>query len=274
MVSFLKVTPDMIKHKGVFFIILGSIGSGKSTLVSQIPKSIYIYHSEDDGVIELAARKLIPETTRIWPTPFTSTEILYKQMDEATQACLDLKLHTVIVEGLTGIMTCWTNTAIMTHYDGKQALFDSFGAGIKTLRDKEMFLPRLMKTVEKTRKAGVNLVFTGHTEDKTMVDTKTGESVNKTVAAFPTKLLDRFGGACSLVGVLTEKAKVAKNSGKSIVKEGEGGTSRYLGISNDLYVKGKSRYGTREPISMDGTPKENYEGLVNVLGIDPTTLRG
>ena len=264
----------MIKHKGVFFIILGSIGSGKSTLVSQIPKSLYLYHPEDDGVIELAARKLIPATTRIWPTPFTGTEIFYRQVEEATQACLDLKLHTIIVEGLTGIMTVWTNTAIATHYDGKQALFDSYGAGIRTLKDKEMFLPKLMKTVEKTRKAGVNLVFTGHTEDKTTTDSKTGESVTKTIAAFPPKLLDRFGGSASLVGILTEKAKVAKNSGKAIVREGEQGTSRYLGISNDLYVKGKSRYGSRDPISMDGTPKENWDAFVNTLNIDPVTLRG
>jgi hypothetical protein len=274
MVSFLKVTPELVKHKGVFFIILGSIGAGKSTFVSQIPRSLYLYHSDDDGVIELAARKLIPETTRIWPKPFTTTESLYKQMEEATQACLDLKLHTIIVEGLTGIMTVWTKTAIATHYDGKQGLFDSYGAGTRTLKDKEMFLPKIMALTEATRKAGVNLVYTGHTGDKSSSDSKTGESITKRIPAFPPALLDRFGGSANLVGILCEKPKLVKTSGKAIIREGEQGTSRYLAMSADAYVIAKNRYGQRNPIYLDGTPKENWDAFVNTLNIDPVTLRG
>lgn len=264
---------DLQESEPVLFIFIGKPGSGKSSFVAQIPNSIFLYHSADHGIIELKRRKLVPKSTFIWEKPFTSVKQFYDQLELVKSAGPAAGKHTVIIEGLTGIQTIWAKNAIDVVCQGNAADFHTFGKGTKILKDRDTYLPKLLRLISELRSSGMNVVITGHSADKSDTDSKTGTSIKKAITSFPQTLLDLLSGYASFHGVFSKRPAPEKLSGKNIVKIGKEGVVTYISTNEDAYGEAKNRYGVNEPILLDGTPQENFTHFCDVLKIDPRTLK-
>lgn len=263
----------LAESEPVLFVFIGKPGSGKSSFVAQIPNSIFLYHKNDHGIIELKRRKLVPKSTFIWANPFINLKTLYDQMELVRAAAPAAGKTTVIIEGLTGIGAIWAKHAIDTVYQGNAAAYHDFGKGVKVLATRDNYLPKFMKLVTDLRESGINVVLTGHAREKSDTDTKSGTVLNKSGTEFPPLLLNTISGYASFHGVFCKRTTPDKVSGKSIVKAGKDGVSTYLTTDEDAYGDAKNRYGLDEPILMDGTPEERYRTFCNTLKIDSKTLR-
>lgn len=265
---------DLNSSEPVLFILIGKPGSGKSTFVAQIPNSVFLYHKSDHGIIELKRRKLVPKSTFILDKPFSTLKGFNDQIKLVKENAIASGKNTIIIEGLTGISRIWTDNAINVVFQGNAAKFNDYGKGINILKTRDTYLPSLMRQIHELRAAGLNVVITGHTTEKSDNDSKSGTALKRLRTEFPVTLLNEISAYASLHGVLSKVVVPEKVSGKDVVKIGREGVSTYLSVSEDAYTsEAKNRYGLVEPIEINETPNENYMHFCEVLKIDPRTLK-
>lgn len=265
---------DLQNSEPVLFILIGKPGSGKSTFVAQIPNSIFLYHKSDHGIIELKRRGLVPKSTFIWEKPFNTLKGFTEQLEHVKENAIAAGKNTVIIEGLTGISRIWTDHAISIVFDNNAAKFNDYGKGVNVLKTRNTYLPALMKHIHDLRAAGLNVIITGHTTEKSDNDSKSGTALKRLRTEFPSTLLNEISAYASLHGVLSKIIVPEKVSGKDIVKIGREGVNTYLSVSEDAYTsEAKNRYGLVEPIEINETPQENFTTFCNALKIDPQTLK-
>jgi hypothetical protein len=262
-----------VAPEGVFFIIVGRPGAGKSSLLGQIPKSLFYYHVNDRGVQRLRRRNLIPPETKLWHRPFRSWGTFRKELVEIRETMLANDLKTLVLEGLGGIVEIMKHDAVDVHYGGTESAYDNFGKGVRKLRDQKTYIPWLLAQIDLFTEADLNVILTSHSEDESDTDVVSGESFKTAKPEVPTTILNRVAGKSELVGFLTSRPKFVKANAKVTLSNGSGGTYREFTCHETAFCKAKNNHGITEPMELDGTPAENWKKICQGLKISRSTLK-
>lgn len=209
---------------GSYVMLLGKTGMGKSSLAGQWPSPIFLCDPTDIGAFHLRERGGIPASVPI--QMFNSyTEL----MMTVRKLCIrdEHPFKTVVIEGIYGLYMMAVPAA-SERCEQSNTKFSAYGAGYGEIARVEW--SDLNSMITRLVNAGLNVVLTGHTEDKSRPNNSgmdyTVERCNITQNLFVTLARGAEAVIClqsvpSLVApngdILKTKAKITELNHKIVV---------------------------------------------------------
>ncbi len=255
-------SPSLVSSPSPFFIIImGQTGAGKTSLCAQFPSPLFICDPEDQGILRLVRRKLVPEGIGTVIGSSFSKIIFNLSQFAAGQH----PYKTLVIEGLFGLENLAKAAATDRDFQGDTSKAEAYGAVTKSILRQEW--SQLHKQIRKCLEAGFNVVCTGHTNEKTFSN-PTGPDYDYQKPSNTASLwLSISRTAEAVLFMVNEPDMITGSKGtedQALFQKGKSkGVVTKIYFSESPGVKGaKNQWGISGSIDVGSTPKETYKLLI------------
>lgn len=251
--------------RGMFSVLLGPAGAGKSSFCAEWPDCEFITDPKDQGILDLKSEGLIK-------VPDDRIHICrsYDGYKNNLEIAVRSKSKTLVCESMIGIQSlCWDHVS-KTHHKGDTShnSFLNYQAG--PIQATDHYYSALLDLMREAQSNGKHVWLIGHTRigaAKTVV----GDDRLIAKAAFNTeRLWDLTEATCMNVFVLAMEFSPGAEVNKTTSKVTSDFNMWMFGHKNPHYPS-KNRMGIKEQFIFPSSPREAYLKFCEVSKRDPKT---
>lgn len=251
--------------RGMFSILLGPPGSGKSSFCAEWPSPEFVTDPRDQGILDLQAEGLIKI-----PEGRLHTCSSFEGYKNNLQIAVRSPSKTIVCESMIGVQAlCWDHVSKAHHQgDTSNKSFLNYQAG--PIQATDHYYSSLLDLMREAQSLSKHVWFVGHTKVGTQ-KTVLGDDQLAVMAAFNTERLWNLTEAtCMNVFVLAMETSPARDVNKTTSKVTSEFNMWMFGHKNPHYPS-KNRMGVTQQFIFPSTPREAFLKFCVETKRDPKT---